>query len=240
LCSSLKGKDELMHRIISVYGRKIASVVLIFNALLTIVCAIGILAGFYRSYPNWKPFAPFLLDGNIYWLTIAAAILNIFPAAYIGKVHTGRLWFHHYVYGFFVLFAALAWVVIFTPVSLLSLFFISSTDISINAGRLFFLGGLTLVLDDLPDVHKFTFHGLRWLKMRAHQGRRIINAAQFSLGFASLYVASAVSLSVASNLNWLTPANLIQIGTLVITGFACLASVERKIWHKLDPEVEKH
>ena len=140
-----------MHRVISVYGRKIFSVTLIFNALLTISCAVGILAGFYRSYPHWKPFSPYLADGNIYWLAIAAAVLNIFPSAYVGKVHTGRLWFHHYVYGFFVLLASAVWVVFFTPVSLLNLFFVSTTNISVNVGRFFFIGGLTLVLDDLPD-----------------------------------------------------------------------------------------
>ncbi|MCW4009114.1 MAG: hypothetical protein NWF05_00630 [Candidatus Bathyarchaeota archaeon] len=228
-----------MHRAIAVYGRKIFSVALIFNALLTITCAVGILSGFYRVYPQWEPFAPYLADGNIYWLAIAAAIINIFPAAYVGKVHTGRLWFHHYVYGFFVLVASAAWLIFFTPISVLSVFFLSTPDVSVNAGKFFFLGGLTLVLDDLPDVHRVTFRSLRWLKQKAHAGRKLINATQFLLGFAPLYIALAVSLSVASNLNWLTPANLIQIGTLLITGLTCFASVKGKVWHKIDPKLEQ-
>jgi len=220
-----------MHRVVSVYGRKITSVALIFNALLTISCAVGLLWGFYAEH--WVLYAPHLINGNLFWVPIAAAVINIFPAAHIGKVHTGRLWFHHYVYGFLVLLSSVAWIVLFTSVSILSLFFINTTNLAVNIGRFFMLGGLTLVLDDLPDVHMVTFRGLQWLKAKAHQARKFLTAAQLALGVATLYLLSTVTLSIAMKPQWITVANCIQMGTLLITAVTCFTSIKRKTWFKL-------
>jgi hypothetical protein len=225
-----------MHRVISVYGKKILSVTLIFNALLTITCAAGLLWGFYVEH--WALYEPFLLNGNLFWLVIAAAIINIFPAAYMGKVHTGRLWFHHYVYGFVVLSLSLIWIVLFTSVSLITVFFINTTNLSINIGRFFFLGGLALILDDLPDVHSVTFHSLRWLKSKACQIREILHFTQLIMGFIALSFFVIVSLSISQKPQWITPANFIQIGTLLVTAFTCFGSVKMKVWQNLDPEQE--
>jgi len=76
--------------------KKTFSLSLIFNALLTIACSVGILAGFYWYFPEWNPFHPYIFNGNIFWVAIAAAALNIFPSALIGrKLKTGRFLFHH-------------------------------------------------------------------------------------------------------------------------------------------------
>ena len=223
-----------MHRIVSVYGRKILSVSLLFNALLTLSCSVGILSGFYAAYPFWKPFSPFLLDGNLFWLVIVGAVINIFPAAHVGKVHTGRLWFHHYVYGFFVLMLSVAFILVLSPVSLLSIFFVNSTDVAVNAGRFFFIGGLTLVLDDLPDVHKLTMHGLNWLKGKACEARKIIHATQLIMGIISTYFAVAITFSILKTPEWITPANFIVIGSLLITALTSFSGVKRKVWINLE------
>jgi hypothetical protein len=220
-----------MHRIISVYGRKIFSVTLIFNALLTITCSAGLLWGLYTE--NWHIYAPYLANGNLYWIVVVAAIVNIFPAASLGKVHTGRLWFHHYVYGFFVIIASSLWIIFFTSVSIFNVFLINTQNLAANVGRFFFLGGVTLVLDDLPDVHKVTFTGLRWLKTKAHQARTALQITQFALGIGTLYVLAAVVLSTISIPQWVTPANFIQIGTLLVTSLTCFASVRHRVWHKI-------
>ncbi len=225
-----------MHRVFSVYGRKILSVSLLFNALLTLSCSVGILAGFYVAYPYWRPFAPFLLDGNMFWLIIVGAIINIFPAAHVGKVHTGRLWFHHYVYGFFVMISAVVFIWFFSPISLLGIFFVNSTDFAVNVGRFFFVGGLTLVLDDLPDVHRSTNHGVNWLKRRACQARRLIHYTQLAMGIVSAYFAMAIILSIAQNAEWITPANFIVIGSLLITSITSFSGVKRKVWLNLDAD----
>ena len=89
---------------VGVILKKIFSLALIFNALITVACVAGILFGYYMSYPYWHPYAPYLINGNLFWLAIAAGVINIFPSAAIGRaLHTGRFLFHHYVYGFFVL-----------------------------------------------------------------------------------------------------------------------------------------
>jgi len=227
-----------MHRIISVYGRKIFSVTLIFNALLTISCAIGLLWGFYAEH--WTLYAPFLANGNLFWIAVIAAVINIFPAASLGRVHTGRLWFHHYVYGLFVLFLSSVWIVLFTSVSLLTVFFLNTSNLAVNAGRFFFIGGLTLVIDDLPDMHAITFKGVRWLKFRAHEAKGILHATQILLGFATLYLLITVSLSIVVRPSWGTVANFVQIGTLLVTASTCFASAKRRTWDKLAIEKQEN
>lgn len=211
--------------------KKIFSVSLLFNALLTIACSIGILANFYWIFHNWQPFYPYLISGNIFWIAIIAAAINIFPSASLGRaLHTGRLLFHHYFYGFLVLLLSAAYVVVFTPVSLFSIFMVNNTSVAVNAGRFFILGGLTLVLDDLPDVHERVESALNWLKAKVHQGRKIILAAQVVTGAVSLYMFVAISLSVSQNPQWITLANSILISTLLVTAVTSFVSVKRKIW----------
>ncbi len=96
-----------METSVRVILKKTFSLTLIFNALITIAAVAGIIFGFYMSYLSWQPYAPWLINGNLFWLAIAAAIINIFPSSAIGRtLHTGRFLFHHYVYGFFVLLSS--------------------------------------------------------------------------------------------------------------------------------------
>jgi hypothetical protein len=178
---------------IGVILKKIFSLALIFNALITIAGIAGILYGYYRAYPYWKPFAPYLLDGNLFWLAMAAAAINIFPSASIGRaLHTGRFLFHHYVYGFLVLLSSSIFIVLFTSVSLISLFLITSSDLAVNVGRFFILAGLALLLDDLPDVSERIENCLNWVKSRACQARRVLHALQLFTGLISLYILSSI------------------------------------------------
>ena len=225
-----------MHRIISIYVRKCLSVILIFNALLTISCVVGILAGFYFFYPGWKPYAPFLLDGNLFWLLIAAAVINIFPAAHFGKVHTGRLWFHHYVYGFFVLACSVVWIEFFSSASLLMIFFINSTSVPINVGRFFFVAGLSLVLDDLPDVHPVTNNSLQWLKAKAAEVGKALHIAQLIMGVVSMYFVVAISLSISHTSGWVTMANVLLIVSTLITALTSFFGSARKVWINLEKD----
>ena len=214
--------------------KKIFSVSLLFNTLLTIACAIGILANFYWIFHNWQPFAPFLISGNIFWIAILAAAINIFPSASLGRdLHTGRLLFHHYFYGFLILFCSAFYIILFTPVSLFSIFMVNNTSVPVNAGRFLILGGLTLVLDDLPDVHIRIESALNWLKAKAHQGRKFILTAQLVTGAISLYMFIAICLSISQNPEWITVANSILVSTLLITCITSFASVKRKVWLNL-------
>ncbi len=214
--------------------KKIFSVSLVFNALLTMGCAVGILSCFYWFFHNWQPFAPYLVNANLFWVAIAAAVINIFPSASIGRaLHTGRLLFHHYLYGFLVLFCSAVYVVVFTPVSLFTIFFVNNTTVAVNVGRFFILGGGALLLDDLPDVHERVESTLNWLKAKAAQGGKIISAVQLITGAVSLYLFVAILLAMFQNPQWITVANLLLIGTMLVTSVTSFIFVKRKVWLKI-------
>ena len=215
--------------------KKIYSIALILNALITVACAVGILSGFYVSYPYWRPYAPFLIDGNIFWIAIAAGVINIFPSSSIGRaLHTGRFLFHHYVYGFFVLLSTSACVTVFTSVPLPSLFFVDSYNAGVNAGRVFFLTGLALFLDDLPDVSKRVESGLNRIKKKAYRIRKSLHFLQFITGVFALYCCLSILLSTIVDNSRALPNSFVIASLLItcITSFACL---KRKAWLKITP-----
>ncbi len=214
-----------------VLAKKTFSLSLIFNALLTIACASGIIAGFYWFFPDWKPFYPYLVDGNVFWMVIVAGVMNIFPSARIGRSSKiGRFLFHHYFYGFLVLLTSAFYVVVFTPTSLLTIFLVDNTSVVVNVGRFFLLGGFTLVLDDLPDVSKRVESALNWLKTKAHQGGKILSTIQLLTGTASLYLFIAVGFAVSQTSQWVTLANFILMATILITSITSFVFAKRRIW----------
>lgn len=214
--------------------KKIFSLSLVFNALLTIACAVGIITGFYWTYPDWQPFHPYLADGNLFWVVIAAAAINIFPSALLGrKLHTGRFLFHHYFYGFLVLISASLYVIAFTPVSLNAIFLVNNTSLNVNMGRFFLLGGLTLLLDDLPDVSKRVERSLNYLKGNVLKGHRFLVVSQAFTGIVSLYLCIAVLFAMWNVPQWATLANAILVITMLITCITSFVFVKKKIWQHI-------
>ena len=210
--------------------KKTFSLALIFNALITVACVAGIIFGYYMAYPYWQPYAPWLLNGNLFWLALAAGLINIFPSAAIGRsLHTGRFLFHHYVYGFFVLLLTSVFIVAFTPIPLLSLFLLESSSVTVNASRVFFLTGLALLLDDLPDVSKRVESTLNWIKMKAYKARKTLHALQFVTGCFALYCCISILLDTLGGSNRAVP-NLFSISSLLITSITSFACVKRKSW----------
>ena len=163
-------------------------------------------------------------------------MINIFPSASIGRaLNTGRLLFHHYFYGFLVLLFSAVYVVVFTPVSLFSIFFVNNTSVAVNVGRFFIIGGGALLLDDLPDVHERVESCLNWLKAKAGQGGKIISAVQLVTGAFSFYIFFAILLAMFQNSHWVTLANSILIATMFVTSVTSLIFVKRKVWLKIKP-----
>jgi hypothetical protein len=222
--------------------KKLFSLSLVFNALLTIACCAGIIAGFYWWYPDWHPFVPYLFNGNVFWLVIAAAAINIFPSALLGrKLHTGRFLFHHYFYGFLVIACAITFVVLFSPVPLLTIFLVNDTSIAVNIGRFFLLGGLTLLLDDLPDVSRKVESSLNHIKTGAYRARKVIIAAEIVTGAFSVYLSFAVLAAMTQVPEWVTSANFILLFTALITGLTSFIFIRRKAWDKImDNQESKH
>ncbi len=219
-----------MGTIVDIYGKKIFSLSLIFNSLLTVVFALGLLASYYAYFPKWTPYPPFIFDGRLFWVLIPAALFNIFPCVHIGKVHTGRLWFHHYFYGFLVIIAAIVAAALLLPSGLQSLFIIYTTDAGVNAGRFLIVGGITLVLDDLADVSEKMLSGLRFIKTRAQRNGRTLHNLQLVMGFVALYFLLAISLFLTQNPDQVTLANSVLISSLAITTITSFANFRRKIW----------
>ena len=201
---------------------------MIFNSLLSIVYAIGLLTGYYVY--KWPLYQPYLINERLFWVLILASIINIFPSAVVGQVKTGRLWFHHYVYGFIISALAIIFTIMWAPVSLFSLFTTYTTNVSVNVGRFFALGGLTLIVDDLPDVSNVLRRALSFLKLKTYQGRRIMHVTQSILSFFSVYLLVAVALSFINNPLEATIANLIFFANLLAASLISFGIVKQKIW----------
>ncbi len=211
--------------------KKIFSIALILNALITVGGVIGILNWYYHT--SSEPFAPYALSGNLFLFAIIVALINIFPSASIGRaLHTGRFLFHHYVYGFIVLLISSAFVTVFTSVPLFNLFLVDSSGIDVTVGRFFVLGGLALLLDDLPDVSNRTSKVLDWLKLQAYKERKIIFALQIVSGVICLYLTAAIVVFTIQNPIRALPDSFL-VGSMLITGITALALVKRKAWLKI-------
>jgi hypothetical protein len=218
-----------------VITKKILSLSLILNSLVTLACIAQIMFNYYHAFPYWQPYSPYLVNGSVFFLVIVAALVNIYPSASVGRtLHIRRFLFHHYIYGFFVLLFSAVFVVVFTSVSLLSLFLVYNESVTVNAGKFLFLGGFTLVLDDLPDVSKRIDSTLNNLKSKAYQARKVIHLLQLFTGLVSFYVFLAVSIWTTQHPDLIVPASF-MIGTFLVTSLTSFACVKRRSWLKVAP-----
>jgi hypothetical protein len=220
---------------IKVWLKKVFSLTLMLNSFVTLAAVIGLTYGFYCAWPHWKPFEPYLISGNVFLLVIAAGLINIFPSACIGrKLHTGRFLFHHYVYGAAVLATSSFCVLAFSSVSIVGLFLVNTSNVAVNAGRFFVLTGVTLLLDDLPDVSKRIEVSLNKVKTGFYKIRKAIHVLQFVTGVATLYVFLSILLTEIKNWN-IGLNNAFTMGTLLITSITSFMFVKRKAWLNITP-----
>jgi len=218
-----------------IIGKKIFSVSLVFNALLTITFATNILSTFYWQFAGWQPYSPYLISANLFWIAIIAAVINIFPSASMGRsLHTGRFLFHHYIYGFIVLACAIAYVILFSPVGLSELFFTFDQRVEVNIGRFFVLGGLALILDDLPDVSIRVESALNRLKFKVGELNKVVSILHIVCGTVSLYIFAAIALAMTISTQDVTLSNILAAGTIFITGVTSFIFVKRGIWKKIN------
>jgi hypothetical protein len=111
--------------------------------------------------------------------------------------------------------------------------------VEVNIGRFFFLGGLALLLDDLPDVSMRIEGHLNWLKDKARQVPLFMGVLQAITGAVSLYIAAAVIWSMIDIPEWLTVANIIVAGSILITGIVSFVFIKRRFWHNMEPNHPK-
>lgn len=218
-----------------IIAKKVFSVSLLFNALLTIACAASVLGGVYWYYAPWKPFEPYIIDGAVFWFAIAAAVLSLYPSAMLGrKLHTGRFLFHHYFYGLVVIGCAAVYVVLFTPASIFTIFIVFNESVEVNLGKFFLLGGFALLLDDLPDVSMRIEGHLNWLKDKARRIPRLMGIAQAITGAGALYLSLSLLWGIINVPQWVTLANFITCFSTLITAIVSFVFIKRRFWHKME------
>src|SRR5271157_7959 len=213
-------------------GRKVVSLLLIFNCLLGIVLGIGLLTGFYTAH--WKIYQPYLFNVNLLWVTILAAIINFFPTANFGHVKVPRFKFHHFVYGFGI-FAASTTFLMFMSFSLLSLFTVNIPNVNFNVGRVFILIGLTLIIDDFADISNNTTAALRFMRSKTYQKRKIIHSTQWLLSCVTFFVFLIITFWFTQTPGGMNLKNLAMDSSLLITSLTGFGSAYKKIWLKLTP-----
>ena len=198
------------------YCRKTVSWVLIFNCLFCMLLGVGFLVMFYSAH--WRLYEPFLLSANLLWVPVFASVLNLFPVASFGQVRVRRLGVHHFIYGFVIVGAAL----VFMSVSVLSLFVVNARGLTVNVGRVFFLVGLTLVVDDFADISGRTRMGLLFLEGKVYGLRRVVHAVQGLLSLLTLGVFLCVLAWLSQNPRGWNYANFAFEGSMLVTGLrAC-------------------
>jgi hypothetical protein len=221
-------------------SKKIFSLTLVFNALLTIACAISVLSSAYWYSTGWKPFEHYLIDGGVFWFAIVAAIINLYPSTMLGrKLHTGRFLFHHYFYGFLIMVAAAVYVTFFTPASLFTIFLVFNESFNVNLGKFFLLAGFALLLDDLPDASTRIERHLNLMKDKVSQIPRFIEVVQAIASVGSLYLCMSIFWGIINVPGWVILANFITSFSILITAVTSFVFLKRRFWHNMEPNDPK-
>jgi hypothetical protein len=223
-----------------IIAQKIFSLTLVFNALLTIACAVNILSIAYWYSTGWKPFEHYLIDVGVFWFAIIAAILNLYPSTMLGrKLHTGRFLFHHYFYGLLIMAVAAVYIIFFTPVSIFTIFLVFNESVNVNIGKFFLLAGFALLLDDLPDVSTRIERHLNFMKDKVRQIPSFIEVVQAIAGVGSLYLCMSIFWGIINVPNWVILANFITSTSILITAITSFVFIRRRFWHKIEPNHPK-
>ncbi|MBS7615184.1 hypothetical protein KEJ18_05580 [Candidatus Bathyarchaeota archaeon] len=232
-----------MSKILSKLGKKTLSLALIFNSLISLTFVISNLVSSYLSINGEQQYWSFLIGNSVFLFVFIASILNILPAKILGKVELGRIWFHHYVYGFLASSVSFTLMAFFAPTYVL-VFLIPSLCFQATGLQMFLIysalffvyGGLTLVIDDIRDVSERLDKILDKLKIRAYKSSKILQ----KMHLISCLVTVCVSLSLYASImekNMQSDMWTIQnISTtffatsLLITGLWGLRAIKAKYW----------
>ena len=213
-----------------VYFRKVFSWVLAFCCLLCVLLCVGFLVMFYSA--RWVLYQPFLLSASFLWVPVFAAVLDLFPVARLGHVKVRRLGVHHFVYGFVIVVAALVFIGEFS--SLWKFFVMNSRDMVLVVGRVIFLVGLTLVVDDFADISRFTRKGLQLMQSLVSWGSRLVHGLHAVLSLGTFLVFVSVFVWLIFNPHGANFANLVLEGCFLVVGFTGISVVGKKIWLKMN------
>jgi hypothetical protein len=224
-------------------GRKVLSLALIFNSVVSLLSATNMLTSFYVNRYAWRPYSPYLIDGSLLWFIILTAVLNIFPAKLIGRVNIRRIIFHHYVYGFLVSSISVLLIALFAPACILllltpSLGFQTSgfQTIPVYAGLFFVYGGLTLIIDDICDISLRMGRHMDKLKMRIQKSGKTLQTIHLCSSLTSIYITICTVLWYFENSFWMKSwplwdaSHVVFISNLFVTSIWGLKAAKEKSW----------
>ncbi len=169
-------------------GKKVLSLALIFNFVVSLISSLSVLYSQYWGIFREDLYKPYLVDSSLFWFIVLTSILNIIPARMLGKVNIRRILFHHYVYGFL---SILIYIVLSILFSLLhtSNFIAFQYQDSQPFMVLLLYWGITLIIDDMPDVSPKILHILNRIKKEVHKINGLIMKIHLISSFVSIYVA---------------------------------------------------
>jgi predicted RNA-binding Zn-ribbon protein involved in translation (DUF1610 family) len=213
-------------------GKKAFRLSIIFNALLCIFYAIALLSGMYSN--NWNLFEPHLINGNLFWLLIAAATINILYTLTTNQLTIIKTRTYSFLIGIIIFGVSVALLLTTTPYSITSLFTESITDLNINIGRFFLLSGLALFLLDIPNIKRTG----RINQPKKNKINKLMSITHIILGSTTVYLFMAVSLSISQFPQTATTANLILIGALLFSSLISFGAAIYCLKLKAQPKIE--
>ncbi len=215
-----------------ILGRKALSLALIFNFIASLISSLSILYSHYLGKSHEELYKPYLADGSLFWFVVLTSVLNIVPARMLGKVNIRRILFHHYVYGFLSIFISVILSI------LLSLLHVSNFQYSQSFIILLLYWGITLIIDDMPDVSPIILRILNRIKKEVYKMDKMIAKVHLISSFISTYVATCIFLwyfgnnFLAGNYPLLDFTYSLFIVNLFITALYGLKTAKKGIWLK--------
>ncbi len=226
-----------------VFGKKILSLALMLTCLIALISVENTLLGYYRARPWRQPYSPYLLDGSLLWFAMLTAVLNIFPSRMIGKVRIGRVFFHHYVYGFLTMVISTLFIAFLIRDSVVPLFTLPTVGsnfqtITLYTEFFFMFGGPTLLLDDLPDMSMTVNRALNQMMEKVRNSAAVVQSVHLGSSLITLYVSLAVFswfiegyVSMSQRPLW-SLSYLIFMVSLLINSVWGIIATKKQIWFR--------
>jgi hypothetical protein len=215
-------------RILSAICRKALGLILISNSIASLLSALNVLYGAYLN-ALIQFHEAYVVNELLFIFLALTSILNLAPAKALGKIEIRRFLFHHYVYGFILIF------LYFTSALLFSIMQPWVWDVQAYMSLLF-CWGAALIIDDIYDVSpKIAFlldaaariiRRLGWLILIIHA-----ISSLFSAYVAFQILAWNIENILLLGINpFLSPIRIFLVTNLFITAFYGLKIVKDRVW----------
>jgi len=166
--------------------RKALSLTLIFNSVTSLFFSLSVLFGVYVGF-SYLIHGPHPIDTLLLFFVALTSMLNIVPAQIFGRVNIKRILFHHYVYGFLSIAAYLVFAALHS---------IAFPQIFPFYGSLLLYWGLTLIIDDAPDISPKLTRLINFIGEKIGRIGGAIQAIHLISDLVSAYVTLQISLHI--------------------------------------------